>query len=78
MNDLPTSEWLNEHDIHCVRITAVNHDGVVLGKYLSTPKFLSILDSGTPVSDIAFGLDVGGEVAIGWDWGPWHRTSPTY
>lgn len=67
--------WLQEHEIHCVRLVAANHDGVALGKHLSVAKFLSIAEKGTPVSDVAFGIDLSGEVAWGWDWGEWRSGS---
>lgn len=63
--------WLSENGIDCVRLLATNHDGMVLGKCLSPPKFLSALEDGSVFADTAFGVDLGGDVAVGWDWGPW-------
>ncbi len=54
-----------------VRLEAVNHDGLVLGKYLSVPKFLSVAESGAMLADTCFGVDFGGDVGLGWDWGSW-------
>jgi glutamine synthetase len=71
MNRDEAKTYLEENRIHCVRVAAVNHDGVVLGKHMSVPKFLAIAERGTPVSDVAFGIDLGGEFAVGWDWGEW-------
>jgi glutamine synthetase len=71
MNKAEAQHWLEEQEIECVRLVGANHDGVALGKQMSVPKFLSIADSGTPLSDVAFGIDLGGEVAVGWDWGKW-------
>jgi glutamine synthetase len=54
-----------------VRLVGTNHDGLILGKHLSPPKFLAALDGGTVMADTAFGVDFSGEVAVGWDWGGW-------
>ena len=43
----------------------------MLGKYLSAPKFLSVAERGTMLADTTFGVDFGGDVALGWDWGDW-------
>jgi glutamine synthetase len=64
-------EWLRANEVSCVRLVATNHDGLVLGKHMSPPKFLSALERGSPIADTAFGVDLSGEVALGWDWGPW-------
>jgi glutamine synthetase len=64
-------EWLRANEVSCVRLVATNHDGLVLGKHMSPPKFLSALDRGSPLADTAFGVDPSGEVALGWDWGQW-------
>lgn len=63
--------WLRANDVSCVRLVATNHDGLVLGKHMSPAKFLSAIDRGSPLADTAFGVDPSGEVALGWDWGPW-------
>ena len=54
-----------------MRLLASNHDGLVLGKYLSVPKFLSVAERGTMLADTTFGVDFSGDVALGWDWGAW-------
>jgi glutamine synthetase len=63
--------WLSANGVSCVRLEATNHDGLVLGKHMSVPKFLSTLERGSPLADTAFGVDFSGEVALGWDWGTW-------
>jgi glutamine synthetase len=62
---------LADDGISCVRLVGTNHDGLILGKYLSPQKFLSTLDGGSVMADTAFGVDFSGEVAVGWDWGGW-------
>jgi glutamine synthetase len=63
--------WLGDNGVSSVRLQATNHDGLVLGKYLSVAKFLSTLDQGVTVADTCFGVDFSGEVAVGWKWGGW-------
>lgn len=63
--------WLGEHGISCVRLEAINHDGLVLGKYLAPAKLLAALEKGSLFADTCFGVDSSGEVAVGWDWGRW-------
>src|SRR5262245_29313964 len=67
----PVERWLELHAISSVRLQATNHDGLVLGKYLAPSKLGSVLRSGAAVADTCFGVDVGGGVAVGWDWGGW-------
>ena len=63
--------WLDERGISSVRLLATNHDGLVLGKYVSASKFASSAHDGFRFADTCFGVDPGGEVALGWDWGGW-------
>jgi glutamine synthetase len=63
--------WLDDRRISSVRLLATNHDGLVLGKYVSAPKFASSVEGGFAIADTCFGVDPGGEVALGWDWGGW-------
>ncbi len=63
--------WLSERGVSSVRLLATNHDGLVLGKYVSAPKFVSSAEKGFTFADTCFGVDPGGEVALGWDWGGW-------
>ena len=63
--------WLTENGIGSVRLQATNHDGLMLGKYLSAAKFLATAERGSQLADTAFGVDFSGDVALGWDWGRW-------
>ncbi len=71
MADAGAHRWLADNGVRTVRAIATNHDGLVLGKHMSVPKFLSALEHGSAVADTAFGVDPSGEVSLGWDWGPW-------
>jgi glutamine synthetase len=63
--------WLEERRIFSARLLATNHDGLVLGKYVAAPKLASSVATGFTVADTCFGVDPGGEVALGWNWGGW-------
>ena len=63
--------WLEQRRIFSARLLATNHDGLVLGKYVAAEKLASSLASGFAFADTCFGVDPGGEVALGWDWGGW-------
>lgn len=63
--------WAAENEVTSVRLQAVNHDGLVLGKYLSTQKFIATAERGSMLADTCFGVDFSGDVALGWDWGRW-------
>jgi glutamine synthetase len=49
--------YIKNHDSGKVKIAITDIDGVLRGKYISTEKFLSIIDSGTSFCDVIFGWD---------------------
>lgn len=63
--------WLEQRGISSTRLLATNHDGLVLGKYVAAPKLASAIEAGFTFADTCFGVDPGGDVALGWDWGGW-------
>jgi len=65
------SRWLERHRISSARLLATNHDGLVLGKYVAASKLASSFETGFTFADTCFGVDPGGAVALGWDWGGW-------
>jgi len=71
MAERDVEKWLADNGVSCVRLIATNHDGLVLGKHMSVPTFLSAVEKGSALGDTAFGVDMSGEVALGWDWGKW-------
>ncbi len=64
--------WLDEHAITWVRTEGVTIDGMVIGKHLHRSKFLSSLPHGNPISEIAYGMDLGGTPYLAW-WPSWRR-----
>ncbi|RFS87377.1 glutamine synthetase [Actinomadura spongiicola] len=66
------ADWLREHAIDSVRIEGTNLDGTLIGKVVSTKKFLSGLETGFAFADIAaFGLDLGNVAYFGFALPPW-------
>ena len=65
------ARWVEQRRIFSARLLATNHDGLVLGKYVAAGKLASSLATGFTFADTCFGVDPGGDVALGWDWGGW-------
>lgn len=63
--------WLRQHAVTSARLLATNHDGLVLGKYVAAAKLASSIETGFTFADTCFGVDPGGDVALGWNWGGW-------
>lgn len=64
--------WLDAYDITWVRCEGVTIDGVVIGKHLHRSKFLASLQAGFAISEIAYGMDLGGTPYLAW-WPAWRR-----
>ncbi len=72
MNVDAVSSWLDEHAITWVRTEGVTIDGMVIGKHLHRSKFVGSLPNGNPISEIAYGMDLGGTPYLAW-WPSWRR-----
>lgn len=73
MSEVPEIErWLDEHEITWIRTEGVTIDGVVIGKLLHRAKFTGALPAGTAISEIAYGMDLGGTPYLAW-WPSWRR-----
>jgi glutamine synthetase len=64
--------WLDEHDIKWVKTEGVSIDGLVIGKHLSTRKFVSALPLGNAITEFVLGYDIGGTPFLAW-WDDWRR-----
>jgi len=64
--------WLDEHHIQWVKTEGISIDGLVIGKYLSTRKFLSSLPLGNAITEFVLGYDIGGTPFLVW-WDDWRR-----
>ncbi|MBA4139080.1 MAG: glutamine synthetase [Segetibacter sp.] len=52
-------QYVKDHPSGKVKIALTDVDGILRGKYISTEKFLSIVESGTGFCDVIFGWDSG-------------------
>ena len=67
-----TAAWLDEHDISWVKTEGISIDGLVIGKHLSTRKFVSALPLGNAITEFVIGYDIGGTPFLVW-WDDWRR-----
>ena len=59
MNPVLVRRKFEERDIRRVKLGLFDMDGVLRGKYVSTDKFWSAVDSGIGFCDVVFGWDIG-------------------
>jgi len=64
MDSRQAATWLDEHNIAWVKTEGISIDGLVIGKHLSTRKFLSSLPLGNAVTELVLGYDIGGGLNI--------------
>jgi glutamine synthetase len=57
MTDKEIIQYVKQHPAGKVKIALADIDGVLRGKYISTEKFLSVLESGMGFCDVIFGWD---------------------
>ncbi len=72
MNANSTNEWLTDNRIRWVKTEGVSIDGLVIGKYIGTKKFLDALPDGNAIADLVVGYDIGGTPYLAW-WDEWRR-----
>jgi glutamine synthetase len=64
--------WLDERGITWVKTEGISIDGLVIGKHLSTRKFVSALPLGNAITEFVLGYDIGGTPFLAW-WDDWRR-----
>ena len=72
MDTTQAASWLDEHDIKWVKTEGISIDGLVIGKHLSTRKFVSALPLGNAITEFVLGYDIGGTPFLVW-WDDWRR-----
>ena len=55
MNKNEIIQYVKDHPSGKVKIALTDIDGILRGKYISTEKFLSVIDSNTGFCDVIFG-----------------------
>jgi glutamine synthetase len=66
------ASWLDERGIAWVKTEGISIDGLVIGKYLSTRKFVASLPLGNAITELVLGYDIGGTPFLVW-WDDWRR-----
>jgi glutamine synthetase len=64
--------WLEDKAISWVKTEGISIDGLVIGKYLSTRKFVSSLPLGNAITEFVLGYDISGTPFLVW-WDDWRR-----
>jgi glutamine synthetase len=68
--------YVKNHDSGKVKIAITDIDGILRGKYISTDKFLSIVDSDTSFCDVIFGWDMADAAYDNSSYTGWHTGYP--
>ena len=74
-------QYVKDHPSGKVKIAFTDIDGILRGKYISTEKFLSVVDNGLGVCDVIFGWDAGDATYDNVQYTGWHtgiRIAPLY
>jgi glutamine synthetase len=69
-------QYVKEHPLKKVKIAFTDIDGILRGKYISTEKFLSVVESGIGFCDVIFGWDAGDVVYDNATFTGWHTGYP--
>jgi glutamine synthetase len=69
-------QYVKDHSSGRVKIALADIDGILRGKYISTEKFLSVVDSGTGFCDVIFGWDAGDMAYDNVQFTGWHTGYP--
>ena len=69
-------QYVKDHPSGKVKIAFTDIDGILRGKYISSEKFLSIVESGMGFCDVVFGWDAGDVVYDNVEYTGWHTGYP--
>lgn len=69
-------EYVKNHPLKKVKIALPDIDGVLRGKYISTEKFLSVIDGNTSFCDVIFGWDSSDVAYDNINFTGWHTGYP--
>jgi glutamine synthetase len=76
MNSKEIIEYVKAHSSGKVKIAFTDIDGILRGKYISTEKFLSVIDGETGFCDVVFGWDAGDHAYDNASFTGWHTGYP--
>ena len=69
-------QYVKEHPSGKVKIAFTDIDGVLRGKYISTEKFLSVIETNTSFCDVIFGWDASDVAYDNAEYTGWHTGYP--
>jgi glutamine synthetase len=76
MTEKEIIQYVKDHPSGKVKIAFTDMDGILRGKYISTDKFLSVVENGMGVCDVIFGWDAGDAVYDNVQYTGWHTGYP--
>ncbi|MEI9808749.1 MAG: glutamine synthetase family protein [Bacteroidota bacterium] len=76
MNTKEIIQYVKDHPSGKVKVAFADIDGVLRGKYISTDKFLSVIESGMSFCDVIFGWDAADMVYDNVKYTGWHTGYP--
>src|SRR5688572_7002500 len=76
MNTKEIIQYVKDHPSGKVKIAITDIDGILRGKYISTEKFLSVIDNGLGFCNVVFGWDAGDVVYDNVQYTGWHTGYP--
>ncbi|HVE60429.1 MAG TPA: glutamine synthetase family protein [Chitinophagaceae bacterium] len=69
-------EYVKDHPAEKVKIALTDIDGILRGKYISTEKFISAIETGTGFCDVIFGWDANDSAYDNTQFTGWHTGYP--
>jgi glutamine synthetase len=69
-------QYVKDHPSGKVKVAIADIDGILRGKYISTEKFLSVVDNGMGFCDVIFGWDAGDVTYDNVKYTGWHTGYP--
>ena len=69
-------QYVKDHPSGKVKVAVADIDGILRGKYISSDKFLSVIDNGMGFCDVIFGWDAGDVVYDNVQYTGWHTGYP--
>ena len=76
MNTKEIIQYVKDHPSGKVKIAVADIDGILRGKYISTSKFLSVVENGIGFCDVIFGWDAADTVYDNAEFTGWHTGYP--
>src|SRR5450432_1545459 len=76
MTDVEILQYVKDHPSGKVKIAFTDIDGILRGKYISSEKFLSVMENGMGMCDVIFGWDAADVVYDNVEFTGWHTGYP--